>query len=537
MHADEWDALAEGLLGETAARDGANVAASESEQVMRPASMDAGEWAAMTDELLGDDGELVDEMLRDHELGTAASLPRISEQPRSRPKRSRPAGTFGGRALREQIQEMAAQEPEAEAQLVPGSAAYARAAKEQKRLRRAASVDQPLADAPAGNGAALAGMGLGAWALLDKLPCNEAQQLFAVVQARPLRLPQQSEQQQTTHDAFLSEFLQPGPKHLTGVTALADKRHVARSWATSVMRSAGGAALESGKVLWGTCFAALRKNLESGSWKPLLFCSQCRYDETPTLVRVAKKLLGQAGAEQTPAESDKSHHSKVVQGEGSFHIVVSDEQQRFFHICGVVPNLLQMVQSTTAENLKQARVNLLHLDGIPGLSDVQRHFGWVLQAATVDRYAANLKAEKSLLHDVLDGEENGCEEDAAPQFSKLTLPCDVHKAHQATTAALGLVAADVSGLVSTSLSQHGLGTVHKLRTILCSLFDQRLKIYKDTSPPAASSRYRQAVHDLYLPVTPDPMVAGDPDCHKQHCHHQNGRRRFACLNTLQKVVS
>ena len=84
-----------------------------------------------------------------------------------------------------------------------------------------------------------------------------------------------------------------------------------------------------------------------------------------------------------------------------------------------------------------------------------------------------------------------------PKVSKLTLACDIHRIHQAHRSAFNLASAEVSGMISTSLAQHGIGTLKTFRDILATLFEHRLVIHYDDPPPDA---HRQAVYDLYLPI-------------------------------------
>ena len=165
----------------------------------------------------------------------------------------------------------------------------------------------------------------------------------------------------------------------------------------------------------------------------------------------------------------------------------------------MIPTTLSVVQNTTAVCLKRVRADVFGLQSIPWLEHLSKKFDWTLQLATVDRYAANFLAEASLLHDTLGLEETSeAAPGAFPRFSKLTLPCDVHKAHQAHKPSFDLASADISGMLATCLSQHGTGTLQTLRQILATVLDQRLVIRYGEPKDAA---HREAVYDLFLPLT------------------------------------
>ena len=478
MHNAEWQVLVDQLIG--------------GPEGPAEASMDASEWASLADDLLG---------------GTEMNAEEVFPQAFAevRPRRGRPLGSYGGRVLRGQMQAQRHAQPaqleEArnldEQQLVPGSAAYAREHKrrktEERQLVAAVPCDGRLPGVP------LHGMGVGAWALIDKLACTTDVQEASLRVARAQ--PPPTDETRRGQDSLLGELFDESRRSITSVSAMAEKHNVHRATTVSLMRSAACAVVESGRALWGVFFQALNERLDSGDWSPVLFCSRCRYDETPTLTRMAAKKAAAATAAKVELQgSEASPHSKVVQGEGSFHVVVRDRQKRFIEFRGVVPCLLQMVQSTNAESLKRARINLMDMASIPNMSNLQQRFSWQLQAATVDRYAANMKAERSLLHDSLSGLSDTDVETAprAPPVSKLTLPCDVHKAHQCTTAAISLLDADVSGLLSTNLSQHGAGTLQTLRDILTGIFEHRLNIYRETPPEGRGSCLDSACSNVVI---------------------------------------
>ena len=84
------------------------------------------------------------------------------------------------------------------------------------------------------------------------------------------------------------------------------------------------------------------------------------------------------------------------------------------------------------------------------------------------------------------------------RFLKWTVPCDVHKAHQAHKSSFDLAAQDVSGMLATAVSQHGTGTLQTLRQILGTVLQQRLVIRYGEARDVA---HREAVYDLYLPLS------------------------------------
>ena len=313
----------------------------------------------------------------------------------------------------------------------------------------------------------------------------------------------------------LERFFQPGRACETQAQ-VAEQTGVNAGIVAPLLLQGACAAIEAGRCLWGSFLRRVYEKIDAGDWRAVFLCHRVRYDESPTLTRLRKKLLGSQ-------ESDTSQHGKVVQAEASIHVLVANEEGRLYEMRGEVPTSLSVVESTTAECLKRVRTQILGLPSIPHLSALASRFPWCLQQATVDRYAANFKAETSLLHDLIEVEPVQQEKTSPQPMSKLTLPCDVHKMHQAHKAAFSLCNADVSGMMSTSLSQHGVGVLHKLRQILATVLEHRLVIYYGEPPCPA---HREAIYDLYLPVA-DPTSEETVDGQLGHM-----RRRYILSRTL-----
>ena len=452
--------------------------------------------AAMNDDAWQD---LANQMLAN---GTASESeveqPLPSKVSDSNPRRGRPPGSFGSRLLRAQVATLAHVPnslPTAVVAAPAGSAAYAREMKKRKREARM----QAAADS--GHEAlALPGTSGNVWETMKALVCNETQCALINVAAQAMSRRQRVVEETDTLtgiNAALDALLFQPRRSLLTVSQLAEECNLSNTLVAPLMRAAAVAAVESSKALWGAFLCEVGRKLETQEWQGIMICHRCRYDETPTLTR----LRAQIAAPGLSSSDDTSAHGKVVQAEASLHMLLATaDGGRFFEFAGKVPTTLQVAEATTAECLKRARCNVLGINSIPSMMNVAKQFKWSLQLATVDRYAANFKAEYSLLHDCLHVQSASGHEDGEVLFSKLTLPCDVHRIHQAHSSSFALALDDISGLLSTSLAQHGSGTLDAWREILTSTLEQRLVICYDTAPAGEALRHREAVYDLYLPV-------------------------------------
>ena len=235
------------------------------------------------------------------------------------------------------------------------------------------------------------------------------------------------------------------------------------------------ASVTAAELLWSAFMNCLAQRLLSDEWTGILYIRRARYDETPLKVRSRAPVAG----------SELSPHAKVLQSELSFYVLVrcsrTEEHLLFF---GSVPCPLKLLDRTTAEVTKAAVTA-----DVANLEDavLQDRFPWKLRVATVDRYGANLRCERSILHD-------------SEGWSKYTKPCDLHLAAQVLLKTTALAERDVSGLLNTCLSQQGAGVLQELQQCFQEVLRERLVVYYEAPPAGRLQEHRQEVLDLFLPV-------------------------------------
>lgn len=244
---------------------------------------------------------------------------------------------------------------------------------------------------------------------------------------------------------------------------------------------AASCSIESGGTLWSSFLHMINWQFLSETHIPLLVIRYMRFDETPTKLRATmpEDELGFQEVEDSP-------FVKVMQSEFTVHMLlkcISDDCM--VHIVGRVPVQLQAVDRTTTECTKRCLLNMEQT--IPEFRSMCDAFPWKMLLSTSDRYASNLAAEKSIQSEDF-------------SWKKLTLPCDVHKISQAHTKTADLVPEDVSGVLSTALSQRDLGSAQTLRQILRRIFHERLSIVYGAPPAGDIAAHRQELFDLALPL-------------------------------------
>ena len=190
------------------------------------------------------------------------------------------------------------------------------------------------------------------------------------------------------------------------------------------------AAFHAAGAMWGQFFVAVKKKVQAGLWQGVMLMVQRHYDETPLKLRLSAGKNERSS--NSAATQETSTHAKLLQAELKLCMLVADcstvteEGPRYFQITGRAPTQLSIISANSGECLKQASLN--HMELLPGLADMYANFNWVLHQATVDQFAANTRAERSILHDELDREVSSASAKLLKQsrFSKWTpLVCEI----------------------------------------------------------------------------------------------------------------
>lgn len=370
-----------------------------------------------------------------------------------------------------------------QSQPAPGSIEYARKQWATQRTNRAQdAVSDKLQQRQQQQERGLFSEQSGLWAILPFLGSIVMRALCQAARFSFQQLPDSSRSSSTLSQVMIfksmatmsNEALSKFPK------SSSQSLHTANVARQSLQGTA--AILDSACVLWGGLLAAMSKKIESGEMRGILLIKKSRYDETPLKVRSNGDQLGR----RKLCSGEVSTHAKIMQTEMSLHMLFCEAGSgRFLLLSGFIPTSLKMLDSTTAEATKAAVLS--DHQSVPGLQEFSKSFAWKLQQATVDRYAANLKAERSLLHDDV-------------TWSKFTKACDVHVIASVHTKTTSILDSDVSGLLHTALSQHGAGALQTLRQILSSIFESETFVIYNVPPQGHVRQHREQLHDLYLPV-------------------------------------
>ena len=193
--------------------------------------------------------------------------------------------------------------------------------------------------------------------------------------------------------------------------------------------------------------------------------------------------LGEQKSQQSSA------HAKVMQTELSLAFLLrmktSSGQTSFKLVHGGTPTCLTPLDRCTAENLRATL--LAQLDSLPELRRTAEQFPVKVRHTCADRFSGNIAAEKALDQDFAD-------------WWPLHMWCDVHKMYSCTERAMNCFTGDVSGVLSLGLAMTDVGSVSTMRSALCRILHEDLRIHFAPAPEGWAVQYRQQLFDAFLPV-------------------------------------
>ena len=328
----------------------------------------------------------------------------------------------------------------------PGSVEYARAAKAAKAAERRTQGIQTTAMVPY-TGPPLLASGSGLWPHLRERGAQTHVQR-CLIGAAWYSFSNQTELER--ENELITELCAPQRSYKSKQVRTNEGNTSRKTVSRAVIRSTA-AILEGCAVLFGGMLGALRSAIESNAVVPVMFVSKLLFDETPTKLRIRGQDVVPFSLSQGrgPGNEDKSDHAKVVQTSHEIHAVFHDGNGRTLHIEGTHPVALQVVDRTTAECTKKCLMNAFH--ELPGIREFASAFPLRMLLGTFDRYAANPRAMKAFLYDLMG--------DTVPfqSWCSVNFTCDVHKANQVRVSSTKIFESEISSMLASALSQGGPG--------------------------------------------------------------------------------
>ncbi|CAE7791864.1 unnamed protein product [Symbiodinium sp. CCMP2592] len=270
------------------------------------------------------------------------------------------------------------------------------------------------------------------------------------------------------------------------------------------------ALLYSTTWLLGAFFRGWLQVYRGPRFRPLMFVSKVRYDETPLKLKVrdAKSFLHDASASSDQpmslatyhhpplgqvshltavgdkANADSYTHAKIFCVEWTLGFLSVDVQSKEHHfVTCEVPTHLYCIDRTTGEN--QLAVLQDIENKVPELRHFREKHPLQVRLAVADRYSANLVAEREIQR------QN-------PDQTTGLIGCSVHKAASSLKFSTNLEAKTISGVVQTGLALESVGSAQKLRKCLQQIFHEELEIVFDLPPGGQIAAYRKELLDLFV---------------------------------------
>ena len=312
--------------------------------------------------------------------------------------------------------------------------------------------------------------------------------------------------QPSAADGIYSQLLSPSKTINMSFSALRDCTGQSRQTVTrSVERSAAALQIAS-DLAWGSLLSGVAETLgTSANVRGKLFLTHCRYDETPSKIRVDNQgnVVGNAAAGLAdPNSTVDSCVAKVFQIEFGLTMVFQRlDNSAVCVLTGSMSRMLAVAETTSAANIQkvlEARCDLPHLQ------KAARHFPWRVRCVCTDRYAANFAAEEKM--------QAKARLQHAP-YTRDHTACEMHMVATAQSKAFSLPELDVlvKGLIACGLTMTGSRAKQKLRNCLFQVFEDQLAILPGDAPGGSIAVFREALYEQFLPLYPHatlPNVCG-----------------------------
>ena len=293
-------------------------------------------------------------------------------------------------------------------------------------------------------------------------------------------------------DTVLKNFVQEST--VKSVAVVAESSGTSKHGVCAYLRRTACVMVYGSGFLTGCFLSGWRHLFRTPRFEPVAFVSKMLYDETPLKMKLQEwnKFIGHdeiIGKESSLKESYK--YAKILRLDWQLGFTVIDRaagKHKLITIPLVVP--LLAIDRNTPECLLGAidRIHAL----VPELAAFQDEFDIQIRMPVIDRFSSNLKVEKHI----------------NSRSAKLTTNmylCDVHRESSCIKNAMALTDDTLSGTINIALSLEGSGSLDRLRGILQQIFSEEL-VVSFAQPPGEGSeefRHRQAVLDLFLPMTKD----------------------------------
>ena len=221
----------------------------------------------------------------------------------------------------------------------------------------------------------------------------------------------------------------------------------------------------------------LRSCQESGSHRLVLMIKKRRYDETPSKITIPTNE-----GDTAPKESATA---KIMQSEFSLRFLWQDTHSGSYHSCCMqIPTWLQVMDRTTAEVTKATQLEIERT--VADLERLSHMYELSVSLVNTDRYASNMKAERSISQD-------------QPTFVHCHYGCDAHAAARVVSHQFKKIDPHISGMIASALAMQEAGSTKVFQECISQILEDRL-VLQCGAPSEECMRHTIAVLNLFLPI-------------------------------------
>lgn len=221
----------------------------------------------------------------------------------------------------------------------------------------------------------------------------------------------------------------------------------------------------------------LRSCQESGSHRLVLMIKKRRYDETPSKITIPTHEGDTAPKESATAQ--------IMQSEFSLRFLWQDLHSGSYHSwCIQIPTWLQVMDRTTAEVTRATQIEIERT--VADLERLSNMYELSVSLVNTDRYASNMKAERSIAHD-------------QPKFVHCHYGCDAHAAARVVSHQFKKIDPHISGMIASALAMQEAGSTKVFQECISQILEDRL-VLQYGAPSEECMRHTIAVLNLFLPL-------------------------------------
>ena len=219
---------------------------------------------------------------------------------------------------------------------------------------------------------------------------------------------------------------------------------------------------------------------KDGKYVSKTLIMKCRYDETPTMLKITSLGFIEDLPSDVVIEEDV-HRAKILQSDLEFLMIGRDASNNTCYLSGDILCWLQCIERNTGECIQQALG-----EQWPDMTSANDTFSRKIKVVVTDAFGANTRGEECTLATT------------QKDWDYVHLYCDAHAAHRVAESSFDVFAEDISALIKFCLVLCNSGGMSKFRKTIRQEIRDKLVVIKGSRPSVEADEHRERVLDVFL---------------------------------------